>query len=379
MENAQKIMLHVGCGHDYLDGWINIDDNFEHNIKKLDMTLNLNEILPFAPKSIDIIYDRRFFEKLRLGSDFLEQLFINYRYILKDEGMLRILIPDSGSKENIKQVLESVGFNNIEIIELDFLETTKVQESTQKIPCYVLVFFDFETTRKSLEFLTKYNDRLDIRVVENNSENTENFFRPYISKLLDDGEISKYYLFNENIGFNAMEKIIINDSEYINQHKYFIITDGDLTSKDENWIDEQINILENNKEVVVSGVKLDMTNLPSEKLYPNAKNWVPPAKEISGKNYLDGNTGWVLTMLKTDYFFLIMRMIRNSGTHISDFRVNQFVTLLNKKWVRTKNSEAYHLTWDVYSQIEHPYTKWKMAHTYKEIWEHDKTCDFISL
>lgn len=374
--NKQKTMLNIGCGHNYLEGWINIDDNPDNNIKKLDMTLGLTDTLHFKPKCVDVIYDRRFFEKLRLGSEVIQKFLINYKYILKDDGLLRIVIPDESFREKSEKLLKALGFNNLEITEMNQLSEKKYNYANSKIPCYILVFFDYETTKKSLDFFTQYSDRLDIRIVENHSDFTESHIKPYIMSLLEQETISNYYLFDENIGFNAIEKVMVQDSEYLNEHEYFMITDGDLTSKDSDWLDEQINILKNNPEVIVSGVKLDMSNLPSEDKYPGANNWVPPAKEIEGKNYLDGQTGWVLTMLKTDYFFLILRLIKQSGEQLSDFRVYKYALTINKKWVRTKKTEAYHLTWDTYSQLDHPYTKWKTSHTYTEIWDHKKYCGY---
>lgn len=372
---SEKLMLNIGCGQDYLEGWVNIDDNLDNNIKKLDLISELMAPLNFKQKSVDIIYDKSFFEKFHLNQSQLIKLLINYRIILKDDGLLRVVIPSAKFKTKTEFLLKSLGFKNIEILEL--CDATKENKPPQeKIPCYVLVFFDDEVAKKSLDFLTKYSDRLDIRVIENYSENTETKFKPYITDLLEKRKISKYYLFDENIGFNAIEKVVEAESEYLQKHEYFMITDGDLTSNDNNWIDEQIDILKKNPEVIISGVKLDMSNLPSLDKYPDADRWVPPARQLEGKNYLDGQTGWVLTLLKTDYFFLIKRLMKRDQQQLSDGRIFRYTSYIDKKWVRTKETQAYHLTWDTYSQLDHPYTIWKTAQTYDSVWSHKKYCKY---
>lgn len=374
--NMQKIMLNIGCGHNYIDGWINIDDDPLKNINKLDMTVGLTEDLPFNAKSVDVIFDKSFFEKLNLGNDSLRKCVMNYQRILKPNGLLKIVMADNALHEGLEQTLKQIGFNNLEIIYLDQLSEKKYNPSNNKIPCYVLVFFDYETTKKSLDFYTKYSDRLDIRVVENHSDYTEGHIKPYIMDLLKQEKISNYYLFDENIGFNAIEKVMIQDAEYLNDFKYFMITDGDLVSETNGWIDEQIEILEQNQEVVVSGARLNMSNLPSEKDYPGASQWVQPSINIEGKNYFLNPTGWLFALIKTDYFFLMLRVLKRAGMPLSDGYINRCAKEINKLWVRTKKTEAYHLTWDTYSQLDHPYTKWKNSLTYSEIWEHKKYCDF---
>ncbi|MDR1849156.1 MAG: hypothetical protein LBQ75_03875, partial [Zoogloeaceae bacterium] len=245
-----------------------------------------------------------------------------------------------------------------------------------KIPCYVLTFFDHETVIKSLNFLVQYSARLDIMVIENFSDYTESHIKPYLADLLKQGKISRYFLFEENIGMNAMETVIAHDREKLAEHEYFMITDGDLTVQDPGWLDEQISILAN-PEVAVSGVRLDMTNLPSSDKYPDAPQWVPPAIEVAGKNYLEGKTGWSLALFKTGIFFLVLDLIKAKKGQLSD--ANSFHILekhLGLKWVKTKKAQAYHLTWDVYADPDHPYAKWKLAHTYHEIWHHSRYCDY---
>ncbi len=370
--NKKKIKLHIGCAHNYREGWINIDDNKNNSIKKLDLDIKTNSPLPFDKNSVDIIFDRKFYEKVIGDKNLFTSTIINYKYILKENGQIQIIVPDDNIKDQLNTLLKGLGFSDVKFIELG----EEKKHSKNKIPCLVLIFFDYNTTKKSLDFITKFNDRLDIHIVENYSEYTNEYIKPYVLELLKKNKIKSYYLFEENIGFNAIEKVVETKAQYINDFDYFIITDGDLISENDDWINEQINILEKNPEVILSGLKLDLINLPSEELYPDSKNWVPPAKEIEGKNYLDGQTGWVFTFIKTEFFFFILNLIKKEGSHISDYKVYQVIQMFGKKWVRTKNSKAYHLTWDIYSDLNHPYTKWKNSHTYQQIWCHNKDCNY---
>jgi predicted SAM-dependent methyltransferase len=87
-----KIMLNVGCGTDYKEGWINIDNNSDNNIEKLDLNWDLRNPLPFADNSVDFIFNEHFIEHLsvedgiRANQDFLR--------VLKPGGVLRIATPD---------------------------------------------------------------------------------------------------------------------------------------------------------------------------------------------------------------------------------------------------------------------------------------------
>jgi predicted SAM-dependent methyltransferase len=88
----KKIKLHVGCGTNYKDGWINIDNNSDNNIKKLDINHDLSKGLPLDDYTVDFIYNEHFIEHLSRenGLIFLKEC---YR-VLKVGGVLRIACPD---------------------------------------------------------------------------------------------------------------------------------------------------------------------------------------------------------------------------------------------------------------------------------------------
>lgn len=84
--------LHVGCGTLYKDGWINIDNNSDNNIEKLDINHDLSKGLPFDSESVDFIYNEHFIEHLSRedGLAFMKECY----KILKYGGVLRIACPD---------------------------------------------------------------------------------------------------------------------------------------------------------------------------------------------------------------------------------------------------------------------------------------------
>ena len=91
-QNNQKIMLNIGCGTDYKNNWINIDNNYDNNIKKLDLNWDLRRALPFPDNSVDFIYNEHFLEHLTVKEGI--RAVKDFMRILKSNGILRIAMPD---------------------------------------------------------------------------------------------------------------------------------------------------------------------------------------------------------------------------------------------------------------------------------------------
>lgn len=89
LQNGLKIKLHVGCGDNYFDGWINIDSDTN---RKLDINLDLRQNLPFEDNSIDYIYNEHFLEHLTVEEG--QRVIKEFMRVLKPEGVLRIAMPD---------------------------------------------------------------------------------------------------------------------------------------------------------------------------------------------------------------------------------------------------------------------------------------------
>ena len=90
--NDGPIKLNIGCGTDYKDGWINIDNNSDNNIKKLDLNWDLRNALPFKDETIDFIFHEHFMEHLT-PQESLKSL-NDFKRVLKPGGVMRIAMPD---------------------------------------------------------------------------------------------------------------------------------------------------------------------------------------------------------------------------------------------------------------------------------------------
>lgn len=114
-----KIKLHFGCGNNYLDDWINIDNNSDNNIQKLDLDLDLDfkKPLPFKENCADTIYDAQFLERIKLGPTFIEFLLSYFKHILKPNGLLKIGLSDMKHKEKLEPWLKKLGFPKLEFCE----------------------------------------------------------------------------------------------------------------------------------------------------------------------------------------------------------------------------------------------------------------------
>jgi hypothetical protein len=240
----------------------------------------------------------------------------------------------------------------------------------KKILCYVLIFDQVEIIKKSLDFLSQNSSKLDLIIIENPSGNTPKI-KKYVQQLGKKRLIKRYYLFDENITSNAMVAILDKEIDRIAKSPYTIITDGDLISNDQDWLGEEMKILKNNKNVFACGISLDMSNLPI-KAFPEAKSWIPP--DVSEQpDYYEAATGGHLMMLRgKDFAEYIRWKNENKVLHIDNEMRKYCYDLLHKKWARTKKSKAYHLTWDLYADKNHPYTKFRSQKSFKETWNHSK-------
>lgn len=117
----EKVMLNVGCGTDYKQGWINIDNNSDHNIKKLDLNWDLRYQLPFPNNSVDFIYNEHFLEHLEVAEGI--KAIKDFMRILKPNGILRVAMPDL--KNTVAMYLD-LNWKNDPVIKkfgLDFIKT----------------------------------------------------------------------------------------------------------------------------------------------------------------------------------------------------------------------------------------------------------------
>lgn len=118
--------LHVGCGTLYKEGWINVDNNSDGNIKHLDVNADLSMGLPFDSNTIDFIYHEHFIEHLSFdeGLVFLKEC---YR-VLKPSGVMRLACPD------LKKIIEAYSDNTWR--EQDWVSTYGCQWITSR--CHMI-------------------------------------------------------------------------------------------------------------------------------------------------------------------------------------------------------------------------------------------------
>ncbi len=86
------IKLHLGCGTIYLDGWINIDNNSDNNIEKIDLFWDITKKLPIFDNSVDFIYNEHLLE--HLSPDEAVKSIRDFMRVLKPGGIMRIAMPD---------------------------------------------------------------------------------------------------------------------------------------------------------------------------------------------------------------------------------------------------------------------------------------------
>ena len=91
-QHEGDLKLNVGCGTDYKAGWVNIDNNSDNNIEKLDLNWDLRNPLPFPDNSVDYIFNEHFIEHLTVEEG--KASVKDFMRVLKPGGVLRIATPD---------------------------------------------------------------------------------------------------------------------------------------------------------------------------------------------------------------------------------------------------------------------------------------------
>lgn len=79
--------LHLGCGNNYIAGWVNIDIS-----GKVDMYADLRKPLPFPDQSVDFIFTEAVMEHFNYLDGL--KLLIECHRVLKPEGVIRVSTPD---------------------------------------------------------------------------------------------------------------------------------------------------------------------------------------------------------------------------------------------------------------------------------------------
>lgn len=244
-----------------------------------------------------------------------------------------------------------------------------------KIPTFVLTYFDTEIIQQTLDNLIK-NDQLELHIVENASETTP-LNKLFCLNLLKEKRIASYSLMDENISINALELILLDSKAKIEAAEFVLITDGDMTVQDPLWLQEEINILRNEPTVFSCGIRLSLENLPIH-TFPEADKWVPPPIQENNL-YTEQLSGVHLLLIRSKDFLSFIDYMLKRGKSCLDAELHQYCyQILQKKWAITKKAQAYHLTWDRYADLNHPYVKKKLSKSFDEAWRHHRYCSYQS-
>ena len=217
-----------------------------------------------------------------------------------------------------------------------------------------IVFFDYEIVKKHIDFIVSIKDKADIVIIENKSEASDNI-KNICLNLLASQDILKYYLFDENIWGHAILTFLYNNEIDLTKYKYILLTDGDLICKDSNWLQEQLDIINKNQNIFCCAMDLSIENLPI-KTFPEAAGWIPPSTPTSD-NFIECPTGVHSLLFNTEDFLGMIQYLKKENTKFDDVHMYHYCYgVLKKKWVKTKYAKAYHLTWDTYADLNHPYT-----------------------
>ncbi|MCU1493776.1 MAG: hypothetical protein JWO62_1540 [Acidimicrobiaceae bacterium] len=115
------VKLNVGCGTDYKAGWVNIDNNSDANITKLDLSWDFTNPLPFADGSVDFVFNEHLVEHLTVEES--RRAITDFIRVLRPGGVMRIAMPDLVSAVDKYLNLPLEDDPAIHTFQLDFVKT----------------------------------------------------------------------------------------------------------------------------------------------------------------------------------------------------------------------------------------------------------------
>lgn len=200
----------------------------------------------------------------------------------------------------------------------------------------------------------------DYFIVENRSPNS-----PQIEAFFLLQRLKGYIQFEKNIADNAV-KIFFRDYEpLLKQYQYISFSDADLLISNTTDTFQEIWQILQHTEVGVCTVELKMDNFPHHIAKPS--DWLPsPTKAMP--DYVECLTGSHLLTLKNENIDILLNAPKALD---NDFRMA--CASKGLKWVRTKVSKAYHLTWDYYHE-GHPYYEFRKNNP--NIFNQKNTCNY---
>lgn len=227
-----------------------------------------------------------------------------------------------------------------------------------KILLITVVFQEFDVIKKHVESIIPILDRVDWVILENMSETTESTIKPYLIDLLKDNKLFQYRLFDKNIGGTVFTIFFKTFGDKLNNYDYVIVTDGDIQLYSPNeLLDEILNIINNAPDAFSCAADISAENLPI-KNFPQAAHWIPIP--IDHGWYLECATGGHFLTLKRENLIKYLDLLKETGEVFCDGGMRKFCIKIGKKWLKTKFNKIRHITWDLYHDLDHPYTKMKI-------------------
>jgi len=237
-----------------------------------------------------------------------------------------------------------------------------------KIPFLLTAFFDPFVIEATLLSLQPYGNRIDIIVVENPSK-FSHLIGDVVKKFTDCGLVAKHYRFEENITGNAMLTILRNEID-LARYPYLFISDGDIIAYRDGWLEEIIQAMDRHPDVFALGANLDRCNLPLSTM-PEARGWGAGARPIDRGDYFEGRNGFQMTCFRGRELKELIIYLDEGNLEFRDGVLEDYCyKVRGQKWGITKYTTFRHLTWDSYSDLGHPYTRFKASKTFEEHWVH---------
>lgn len=258
----KSIEIHVGSGASCSDGWINIDNGYDKNTFKIDLTKQL----PFKEKEVDFIYYETYLKDFTTSEIF--RILREFRRILKSNGTLQIAVSriDESSSENkkIEEILKEVGFKDIKCTKPNSLKNinTKRAKTINKselilealgeepiLTVFVLTYNHKNYIKRALDSILfqKTNFIFKILLIDDcSTDGTTEICKEYANQYPDKIEFISHHqnMGSVNAGHEGALKI---------NTPYFMSLDGDDYWIDENKLQIQIELLDENQDCVICG------------------------------------------------------------------------------------------------------------------------------
>jgi len=243
---------------------------------------------------------------------------------------------------------------------------------SRPIQIIVSIFYHVDAIKAVFDTILK-QDRLanDIFVIENPSSYTESDIKPFIMDLMDKGHIKKYFLTDRNITHHATKMVLLDKHVNFLKTDYIMITNGNISTQDTTWLDQEIGLLEKFPKLFMTAVPLNMDNMPSGK-----DGYVLPMHGTnSTKEYDYGFTGKHMMLFRSHEFKTMMDVILKKGDYI-DADIHNYMKTHGKTCGVLFNPKFHRHTWDLYKEKNDPYIAVKESYTLDEFWGHNEYCGY---